>query len=158
MSREVSNSSQIDAFTRTFAVPQVVAKGYIAGADDALAYAHLAFGQQYNVTESIASNDGDALHRGDKIHFLGCTNIAETGVLTLYFETTDGETRRLCFNPDAPQEPDTRRYFRNIEDTLRPVLLDLSRRRKKLIAARAVLIHLRKSGNDHPINSDGNTP
>lgn len=133
---------KVAALAARFDLVDAPALAFVRGAVGDLDYAHLVFGTKYRVTADIASNEGDALRRGDRVYFLGAVTDAQ-GVLTLHFERK-GMDVALRFNADAPQEPDTRRYFRNIETTLRGVVFDLSRRRKQLVAARAVLVYLRQ--------------
>ena len=139
MARDIQASdTRLDALAAQFDLPLEALHGYAE-----LDYEHLIFGTKYKVAEDIASNQGDALRKGDKVYFLGATSDHDTDV-SLYFER-DGTHLTLRFNANVPQEADAKRYFRNIETTLRPVLLDLSKRSKQLIAARAVLLHLRKN-------------
>lgn len=137
-----TEEQKLDAAVRIFKLAHAPAAAFLAGRDDALDYDPLTFGQYYVVTQPIASNRGDALVVGQKVYFLGADCRSDTD-LALHFETKQGERLCLWFDGDAPQTADTRRYFRDIDTVLRPVALDLSKRRKNLTAAKAVLLHLR---------------
>ena len=133
-----------EAAVNTFALPDLVSYGYVTGTGGMLDVAHLTFGHSYIVTQTIASNRGGKLVKGDKLRFLGAYE-GDDQSLGLFFETRHAKPLDLWFQPNAPQKPDTRRYFRNPAAHLRPTLWDFSKRRKRLTAARAVLLHLRKS-------------
>ena len=144
MSSDFVADTRISAAERTFGIAAAPAEAFVLGDDTALTHAHLTFGTCYKVIAGIASNQGDALVAGQKVHFLGKTEVPDTQALILYFSLPDGAPLTLRFVGLAPQQPDTRRYFRDAETILKPVLWDRSARGKQLIAARAVLLHLRE--------------
>ena len=140
--------ARLAAAVRTFGLAPGPTEAFVRGRVKTLDHAPLQFGKRYTVTAAIASNRGDALTVGQSVFFLGA-DIPSATALALYFETVEGRPLCLQFDGDAPQQADTRRYFRDIEAHLRPVRIDLSKRRKTLTAARAVLLHLRKTGGHH---------
>ena len=143
MDRTIIPHERVISVSETFDIPLAVATAHVLGGCDVFAHNKLRFGKRYRVIETIASNDGDALSAGERAHFVGAVEQPHRGGVDLYFDVA-GQTRALKFNPDAPQEADKRRYFRNIDKILRPVLWDISKRGKHLTAARAVLLHMRK--------------
>jgi len=148
MPSEIIPQDKVLSVARIFDVPVAVATAHAQGAEDVLVYGPLRFGQMYRVTETIVSNDGDALTKGERAHFLGAVTQPDSSGVALYFDVA-GQIRVLRFTPDAPQQPDARRYFRNIDATLRPVRFDFGKRGKQLIAARSVMLHLRQKEPRH---------
>lgn len=144
MTGDFQAETKIEAAARTFGLAQDPARAFVAGDDSVLTHEHLEFGKLYKVTEGIASNRGDALASGQKVHFLGKIEEAESQALHLFFSLPDGTPLDLRFVALAPQEADTRRYLRDAKAILRPALWDASKRGKQLTAARAVLLHLRQ--------------
>lgn len=137
-----SPEARLNAAVEIFDLPHGPALGYMTGALYDLDHGPLKFGKRYRVTQSIASNRGDALVAGQNLRFLGADHRTGTELL-LHFEAHEGDKTVLHFDQNAPQSPEKRRYLRDAAAHFRPILIDFSKRRKRLLAAHAVLFHLR---------------
>ncbi len=126
----------------TFDLPLGAVRWYVEGKHYHLDHGPLHFGKRFRVMKGIASNLGDALVAGQDVRFVGAEHPSGTE-LVLYFESPKSDKIVLHFDQNAPQQPDRTRYLRDATAHFRPVLFDFAARRKRLVAAHAVLFHLR---------------
>ena len=139
---ETDVEDQVLATARIFDLPSGPALGYVMGRLYDLDHGLLHFGKRYRVTQGVSSNLGDALDVGLDVRFVGADHRNGTELI-LHFETPNGDKPLLHFDQNAPQVPEKRRYLRDAAAHFRPVLFDFAARRKRLMAAQAVLFHLR---------------
>lgn len=139
---EKTPQDQARATAAVFEIPPEPVQGYVTGSLYDLDHGPLKFGKRYRVTKEIASNRGDALMIGQDVRFVGADHRSGSE-LVLHFETPSGDRSVLHFDQNAPQVPDKRRYLRDAAAHFRPIMFDFSARKKRLLAAQAVLFHLR---------------
>ncbi|SMY06651.1 DUF3601 domain-containing protein [Flavimaricola marinus] len=140
---------QVDALVNLYGLPARPARQFVRGLSGRLDFAGLSFGTRYRVTKDLFANIGGRLSKGEKVHFLGCYVFPHKNGLRLYVERANGEQVKLEFDCSAAHEPGVVARVHNGLDYFAPIVFDMSKRTRKLLAARAVLLHLKKKEPDH---------
>lgn len=145
MTRDVlAISPQVDKLVELYDLDAEPAQMFVAGQNGGLDYAGLRFGAKYRATADLKASSSGALAKGDKVYFLGYQIFADRDGLRLYLERPDQTKLQLNFDGDSAEEPGVVRMITRGADHFATTTFDFLKRRKQLIAARAVLLHLRK--------------
>lgn len=150
---------QIDALVRHYDLARSPIHHFVTGDRGHLDHDTLRFGSLYRLRRGIAGNVGGRLEAGKRVRFLGARVPGWDEVTQLWFETVRGEARLLEFAPTQPADEGTCARVPETAEVFAPAWLDLSKRRRQLLGARAILIHYRRTfGDTAKATSDGDQP
>lgn len=133
----------LDGIVKTFDLAEEPVDLCLRHLNGSLDYGQLRFGVRYRALQSFTANRLGTVTKGEKLHFLGSYYFPYDNGLRLYFERADASKLILEFEGNFPDTPDTVRMIddRNLRQFFAPVSFDLSKRTKRLAAARAIITH-----------------
>jgi hypothetical protein len=145
MSRDFfATSANVTKAVALFDLAAEPAELFVGGMNGGIDFAGLMLGTRYRLKQDLRANRAGALAKGEKVHFLGFQSLNDKG-LRLFFERAGAKVTLEFDCAATPAEGQVGRIHRGA-DHMAPVWLDLSKRSKRLLAARAVLIHLKSRG------------
>lgn len=131
----------LDAMVEKFNLVEEPVDMWLRQLSSGLDYGRLIFGQRYLALQSFAANRHGEVTKGEKLHFLGYFFFPFHDGLRLFFERRDGGKLFLEFEEGASNDEGEVDMIdnRNVDQFFAPVRFDLSKRTKRLTAARAII-------------------